>query len=364
MAAFESRGHAVAESLKWAWRDNPPKTGVTAEDLEEVAPLLLKSGAGALGWWRIRQSPVRFLSAAKSLRNAYLRYAAQGLEQANKVATLNAVLQRERVRCILLKGLATSRFYPEPGLRPPGDIDLCVPPEDRQRTRAILDKPEYRGYNVDLEHAELRRFDDRSFEEFYLHSESIRIEGTEVRVLGNEDHLRFLCLHLLKHGGCRPLWLCDIAAVLEQIPRSFDWDRCLGSQKPHADWILCTIGLAQDVLKAQVANPPPRLDRLRLPRWLVNSLMKQWNAPDMVNLPLLRDQIRDQWRNPRGLVEALRSRWPNAIQATVDANGQFDDSMRLPFQLRNCQSRIMRTAAQFFDNAIVRNGPPDHGQKS
>jgi hypothetical protein len=338
----ESPGHAVAGFLTGAWRGQPPKLEITEEHLAGIAPLLLKSGAGALGWWRLRQSSSCCLPVAQWLRNAYLQYAAQGLEHEHKVANLVTALSRQAIRCILLKGYAAGRFYSEPGLRPPGDIDLCVPPEDWGRVQAILSESKYRGYRIDLEHAEFSRFNARSFDDFYARGESIWLEGAEVRVLSDEDHLRFLCFHLLKHGGWRPVWLCDIAAVLERLPTSFDWDRCLGPNKLHAGWILCTIGLAREILEAHVTNPHPRVEGLRLPRWLVNALLRQWNDPDPSTLPLIHDQIREHWRHPRRLLEALRKRWPNAIQATVDAGAPFDDSLRLPLQLRNCTSRAMR----------------------
>ena len=49
-----------------------------------------------------------------------------------------------------------------------------------------------------------------------------------------EDQLRQLCLHLLRHGACRPLWLCDVAVMLESLPGDFDWDRCLGGDRDES----------------------------------------------------------------------------------------------------------------------------------
>lgn len=301
--------------------------------------LLLKSGAGALGWWRIRYSSLCRLPEGRLLHDAYLDYAVQAIEHERKVATLSEVLNQRKLNFILIKGFAASRFYPESNLRPSGDIDLYVPRQEWIRIRGILDQSLYSGYRVDWEHAEFERFDIRGFEEFYERAETISLEGVEVKVLGAEDHLRFLCLHLLKHGGWRPLWLCDIGAVLERLPESFDWDRCLGADEVQAGWILCTIGLARDILQAEPSNRPPHLQDLDLPRWLVNSLLERWSESTSPNLPLFREQVRKYWWRPRKLIEALSKRWPNAIQATVDADGPFDERSRLPFQLKNCTSR-------------------------
>ena len=63
-----------------------------------------------------------------------------------------------------------------------------------------------------------------------------------VRVLGPEDQLRLLCLHLARHGISRPLWLCDIGACLESSPPDFDWDCCLRGSKTLSDWTTCVLG--------------------------------------------------------------------------------------------------------------------------
>jgi hypothetical protein len=47
-------------------------------------------------------------------------------------------------------------------------------------------------------------------------------------------------------------------------------------------------------------------------------------------------------RRPAGVLRALRSRWPNAIEATVGVHGPFNGLPRLPFQLAECVSRTAR----------------------
>lgn len=67
--------------------------------------------------------------------------------------------------------------------------------------------------------------------------ELVNLEGDKIWVLCAEDHLRFLCLHLLKHGAWRPFWLCDVGMALESRSSNFDWDRCFGENKRRAEWI-------------------------------------------------------------------------------------------------------------------------------
>lgn len=57
----------------------------------------------------------------------------------------------------------------------------------------------------------------------------IKLGETSIRVPAAEDHFRLVAIHLLSHGAWRPLWLCDIAAMLEDLPQDFNWGRCLGT---------------------------------------------------------------------------------------------------------------------------------------
>src|ERR1044072_8310450 len=54
-----SRGRLVAQLLAGAWRRLPPPLTHSAEELAEIAPLLLKSGGGALAWCRVRNTDLR-----------------------------------------------------------------------------------------------------------------------------------------------------------------------------------------------------------------------------------------------------------------------------------------------------------------
>jgi hypothetical protein len=89
-------------------------------------------------------------------------------------------LQSANIRSILLKGWAVGRLYPESGLRPSGDIDLWIDPAQRRKAEALV--PEL-GITqvVDLEHDQLRRFEPRSFREFYKSCDTARLGSIPVR---------------------------------------------------------------------------------------------------------------------------------------------------------------------------------------
>jgi hypothetical protein len=335
-------GRAIAALLTGSWRASPPRLDLHTSNVTGVIPLLIKSGAGALGWWRIRHCDLQLVSesAVRQLRETYYCYAIHAAQHERDVVQLFAVLRSVGVEPILIKGWAIGRIYPETGLRPTGDIDLCVAPDQDATARTVLSTPEHHRYWVDLDHDQMTRFHEPSFEKLYARSELVELDGAMVRVLGAEDHLRLLCLHLLKHGAWRPLWLCDVAAALESRPSSFDWDCCLGRDQRRANWILCTIGLAHQLLGANLGDIP--LGETNLPRWLIPSVMEQWNAPFPPNLPLALGQIRNHILKPGKLINDLRMRWPNPIQATMDANGPFNRISRLPFQIGNCFVRAVQ----------------------
>ena len=132
-----------------------------------------------------------------------------------------SLLRQAGVEPVLVKGWAIARLYPEPGLRPYCDIDLCVLPEQYAAAKAALQSHTAQGCDVDL-HAGFGKFCERQTAAILERSQLVRLGEVEVRVLAAEDHLRFLCLHLLRHGAVRPLWLCDIAVLLENRPAQFN----------------------------------------------------------------------------------------------------------------------------------------------
>src|SRR5438105_6271418 len=317
-----------------------------AAELNAVIPLLLGSGAGALGWWRLRNSGAQFPPFSQNLQKIYMYYAIHAAKHQREVAETFAVLRTAGVEPILIKGWAIGRHYPESGLRPTGDIDLCVSPEQHAIAQSVLNRPDCARYCVDLHHDQIRRFEELSFDELYNCSELVELENTVIRVLSAEDHLRILCLHLLKHGAWRPLWLCDIAAALESRPPRFDWDCFLGGNARRAHWIICAVALAQQLLGAQLEDSPLKGSESRLPGWLLSSVLKQWSAPYPSNLPSFVGNIGKYLRKPTEIMSDICKRWPNPIQATIDANGRFDDASRLPFNFGNCAVRTAKVCRQ------------------
>lgn len=318
-------GNLVAAVLTGAWRALPERCWLPARSLAQITPLLLETGAGGLGWWRVRYSGAASTAAALRLQQAYRFHRLWAARQRHELHEAFTALRSAGVEPLLAKGWAVARLYADPGLRPYGDVDLCVRPEHYMVARAALLAPS--GRLVDL-HAGFPYLDDRSLEEIYARSEMVALGDLEVRILGPEDHLRLLCLHLLKHGARRPLWLCDIGAALESLPASFDWAYFLGGDQRRSHWVTCVLILAHRLLGARLDEVPTGVCGRQLPTWLGPAVLRQWGVPEPPMRPMA-----SYLRQPAGILHAIRDRWPGPIEGTVRVGGPFDELPRLPFQL-------------------------------
>ena len=61
----------VATVLSGAWQSAPPSLEWSPEELTEVAPMLLASWAGALGWWRVCFSALGSIGAERQRHDTY-----------------------------------------------------------------------------------------------------------------------------------------------------------------------------------------------------------------------------------------------------------------------------------------------------
>ncbi|HUQ31305.1 MAG TPA: nucleotidyltransferase family protein [Pyrinomonadaceae bacterium] len=341
----KSPGRLVAEMLRGSWRVSPPPLEFTPTQLKEITPLLQNSGAAALSWRRVQSSDLRDAPHARQLHQSYRRYTLRAALIQQTIKRAIACLNGIGVEPFLVKGWAAARLYPEQGLRPYGDIDLCVRPLQLAAAKGALKNLADEQHEVDL-HCGFETLGGGDVDEIYARSQLAQLEETSVRLLSAEDHLRVLSIHMLREGAWRPLWLCDIAAAVEARPARFDWDQCLGKNRRQADWIICSIALAGQLLGADVSDTPAVQRTKQLPRWLIATVFKEWEAvkPSMTErhiTPMAR-----YLRYPTGILKGLRHRWPNPIEATVQVRGPFNELPRLPFQLGNCLARTAKFAAR------------------
>lgn len=338
----------MAVVLAGVWRPQPPPLDLSQRELEEVAPLLPAAGCGALAWHRIRDTALAQAPAASELRQWYRRSALQAMLHERTIATVIAQLRRVAVEPVLLKGWAAARAYAHPGLRPYGDIDLCVRPEQESLARAVVAPF---GATVDL-HGGLAdpgghaaALPDAHLSSLLARSRLVPLRpGGDVRVLAPEDNLALLCTHLLAHGCERPLHLCDIAAALETLPRSFDWDRCLGQGRSRLGRIAWAIQLANRLLHAQTDEVPDALTGYRLPAWLEPAVLHRWGTPTSVWGARGRQgkPVASSLASAGEAARALRARWPNPIRAATELVPPVWWVPKRPLQLISFVLQIVR----------------------
>jgi hypothetical protein len=333
---------SIAHVLTGAWRCSPPSFELSAVAIQEIAPLLLAAGTGALGWWRVRHSELSASRMANQLLQAYRYHTLQAAISERELTRLVAHLRDAGVEPLLGKGWAAARCYAEPGLRPYGDFDFCIRPEQYARAKAAGHSIEQVTRMVDL-HPGLARqqkgqafslLDDRTLDDLFDRSRLVRVGDGEVRILGPEDHLRLLCLHMLNHGASRPLWLCDIGAAVETRPADFDWDWFLRGDPRRTRWVIGSIGLAHRLLGAIIEDTPVYDQALQLPDWMVPTVLLQWSQVFRPRTPLA-----GFFRHPAGFWQELRRHWPNGIEATLNVGGALNDWPRWPFQVGALCSR-------------------------
>lgn len=169
-----------------------------------------------------------------------------------------------------------------------------------------------------------------------------------------EDHLRILCLHLLRHGGWRPLWLCDVALALESRQANFDWEIFFGNDSKRADWLACVLGLAHRLLGARVIGTPVAERADTLPGWLTRAVLRRWGR-------WFNSDYRDKaWSSlsshkskPMRLFEDIYFRC-DPIRATVEMEGGFNNGPRLPYQL----AALLRRTPEVMERILNRASTP------
>lgn len=338
----------VARILTGAWRAAPPPCDLTPAEVATVTPLLNLSGSTGLGWWRVKDTPLA--PHAEDLRGSSQLLALDESMNHAALSELCGLLNGCGITPLLFKGWAAARSYPQGWLRPYGDFDLLVRAGDFARARAVLVTAAKRSSSsndfalplgprghcsVDL-HDRLDSYYATDVETLFARAHSVTLAGGTFLVPSPEDHLRICAIHMFRHGGWRPLWLCDIAAMSEAADADFDWAICLGDHPATAAWTAAAVMLAHRLLGARIDHLPSRVRNQGVPAWLEATVMQHWESshaghfmpPGPISL-----------RHPTAW---LRRRWPDAISATIWSGGLPVPGPRLRWKFAYCARTIGR----------------------
>ena len=336
-------GSLIARLLFLSWRTSSPAPELSESELASIAPLLLGSGCGALAWHRIGESELAGTASGLELQQAFRQHVLASAYIETKIEEVIRAFRAASLGPILIKGWSIARAYPLSGLRPYGDIDLCVRPHEYDRAARLIKTLGDIPLEIDL-HRGFGPLLDRDTDSAFERSRLAYLGQTEIRILSEEDQLHLLCVHFLRHGAARPLWLCDVAVGLETRAYDFDWERCLGTKKYRANWIACVIKLVTQILGADEKDLPTDVSKAELPRWFIPAVLKQWGVP-FANHPSRQPQVSNYVGRPLWWWKVLRDRWPNPIQGLASNNIDFSYPFPFLFQLTNYFRRAVQQSA-------------------
>ncbi len=319
----------LASTLRHSWRAAP--TPLAHLDPRIIEPAIV-GGAGALLARRV-DAATDLPDAQRLVLRDLVRH--QTLEAARFEHGLEArllALAEVGIRPILVKGWSIARQYPAKGLRHYSDLDLVVTKGERARAGEVLSRFEHDRLAVDL-HVGVPHVRGRDAAALSARLRPVALGAAEVVTLGDEDHLWLLALHALGHGAWRPVWLCDLALLIENV--ALDWDYLFAGPSRDVATVKVALLLARDALGADA--PAPFTDE-RLPSWTLPALYASWNEGARAYTPLTTLPAAG------ALWSEARRRWPNPIRATAWARGPWNEWPRAPLQLFDSLRRAARFA--------------------
>ena len=255
--------------------------------------------------------------AEENIKSAFRRFRENGIEP------------------VLIKGWAVAREYPEKYQRFFSDIDLSVAPDSYEKSRHMISSEAWGNLNIDL-HCGLRHLDTLEWDELFANSRVENIDDVPVRILCNEDHLRVLCVHWLTDGGAYKEKLLDIHYLLQNNVGRFDWEKCFSSiDENRRDWIIKTIAVVHRFYPLDVSKMPFADTLEFIPKWFTKALEKEWASDTKLQpIHVFLENREEFWKQ-------LKKRLPpNAIQATIEMEGKFDETPRIFYQLGSMFLRL------------------------
>lgn len=263
-------------------------------------PLLMEEVPAAVLIERLGQEKyerLRALHRHSSLLNLWYSLALQQVLKALVEANIPVmVLKGADIACTL---------YPRPELRHFGDVDLMVPPGHLEDTFVILQRlgyhyhQEYRFETISRQRSAFVyvkevtgghlvfevhtaphsnemgiSFDPR---QIWQRGRTITIADVQVKGMGLEDLLLYLCWHYRSHAFNRLIWLYDIAIVLQRCSSQIDWNLAysLARQRGLVATISYCMQWCQQVFGIVLSENTAikKLNAPRFTRWLVQRLV-------------------------------------------------------------------------------------------
>lgn len=215
-----------------------PPTGLDWSKLTEIAR---QDGVLGFLYQRLKATDIPPFTFSR-FKGFYQSVAAQNLIALDTLEKLEEALVFEEIEVMTLKGASLlENPYPSVGMRPMGDLDLMVRPQDQKRFVGFLHA---QGYQTDPSIAHLFR-KNRALIDLHIHAlntdritnrASLFPAGMEpvwansvpwqqgfrwLRRPDDVDNILLLSLHFMKHSFSSLIWLVDIYELLRDREKAF-----------------------------------------------------------------------------------------------------------------------------------------------
>jgi hypothetical protein len=220
--------------------------------------------------------------ALEQLRQRYQTGMLQSCFLAQELVQLLQKFNQEDIPALAYKGpTLAAALYGSLALRPFGDLDILIHPEDLVRAKGVLIAVGYDTLAADdrLEAYNIWSDSERDFvrqdgqavldlhwkitpeffptglnmESLWARRQSVTLLGTSVDVMSSEDLLLALCAHGAKECWSKLKWVADVAQLLRQSS-NLDWEAVLArARQAHLERIIrLGVGLAHGLLDAPI----------------------------------------------------------------------------------------------------------------
>ncbi|GLQ34749.1 hypothetical protein GCM10007939_10320 [Amylibacter marinus] len=359
VANGQKLGALAAQALMGAWRSDPAVCDLPDATLSKIYPNLASVGGGGMLYQRCqaRKDLAQYAQMQQGFKSAVLNNAVSG----HAIAEVSQMLREAGIEHLLFKGASLSRYYGDAACRGYGDIDILVRPAQMAAVLDVLvpqsfarDNPDFpfdrnnivvtldwqypaHMSKVDL-HENLDKFHLPDLNAVFAHAGHMEIAGAQVPVMGAEHLLRLACLHGLRHGFWRAVWLVDIAAFVENLPADFNWELCLQGDATLRNWIGVCLGLAQQLLGADMRRVPAGVV-VPPPKWARRVVLRDWSKSftQYHDRKPLKAIIRQR---PSSIGAQLVHRWPNPMMACLRMGTKFPMRFVVLVQLRYLWARL------------------------
>lgn len=214
-----------------------------------------------LFYWQISSSPRQShppQPTIEELRKEFLASRVSCLRMERQLQEVLDAFGNEGIRALVLRGPALAwSVYPDPALRPSGDLDLLVLPEQMVKARVTLERLGYKcmgkrfevtrdffreeeflhqkdprhNLPIDLHwnHWELHAFlmagRDVRVEDLFQRSRAVETSTLTFETLHPVDALIHSAIHqaIIHRREVRLIWLCDVALLCRGLRRADEW---------------------------------------------------------------------------------------------------------------------------------------------